>query len=51
MVDTEDVAMSLTPGRIGDLSDNKFESFTRCAFAEITGDRVILEPEISPIGE
>ena len=24
----EDVAMPFTPGRIGDLGDNKFESFT-----------------------
>ena len=43
--------MPFTPGCIGDLRDNKFESLTRCAFAEITGYRVILEPEISPIGE
>ena len=43
--------MPFTPGCIGDLGDNKFESLTRCAFAEITGDRIILKPEISPIGE
>ena len=43
--------MLLTPGRVSDLGDNKFEPFTRCAFTEITGDRVILEPKISPIRE
>ena len=43
--------MPFTPGCIGDLCDNKFESLTRCTFAEITGYRVILEPEISPIGK
>ena len=43
--------MPFTPGRIGDLGDNKFEPLARCAFTEITGDRVVLESEISPIGE
>ena len=43
--------MPFTPGRIGDLGDNKFESLTCRAFAEITGDWVTLEPEISPIGK
>ena len=43
--------MPFTPGRIGDLGDNKFEPLARCALTEITGDRVVLEPEISPIGK
>ena len=43
--------MPFTPGRVSDLGDNKFEPFTRCAFTKITGDRVILEPEVSPIRE
>jgi len=43
--------MPFTPGRVSDLGDNKFEPITRCAFTKITGDRVILEPEVSPIRE